>query len=391
MAKIKLKFAELLTTAVRTIAAQENKAVANVQDELGYALGRETGGSCIEYWRKGHIPADHYELEELARELVKRNGLDQTQCKQFLQRAGHPNADEMLNQLFLFLDTRSSRSELSSQELSPFVVGPPITTPRQFFGRKRELNRIFSLWQFFPLQHVAILGPKRSGKTSLLHYLKSITCTSPAELRPGQRTDWLPNPERYQWVLVDFQDTRMVKRERLLRYLLTSLNMPAPELCNLDTFMDIMSHYLQEPTVILMDEIGAGLASSELDEPFWWSLRSLVSHHTGGNLAFVLTSHGPPDQLAQDHGKPSPFFNIFNSLELGPFSELEANELIVSSPQPFTSADNVWILEQSGRWPSLMQILCQARLLTLAEGDSGNSWRDGALRQMEPFHYLLKQ
>ena len=102
---------------------------------------------------------------------------------------------------------------------------------------------------------MAVIGPKRSGKTSLLYYLKNITQAEPAELRPGQRTDWLPQPERYQWVFVDFQDSRMGNRDRLLRHLLTNLNMPAPSPCDLDTFMDIVSHYLQMPTVILLVEL----------------------------------------------------------------------------------------------------------------------------------------
>ena len=58
----KSRFAALLTTAVRTVAAREHKTIACVQDELGYKLNRE-GGSCIEYWRKGHVPAHTGDLE----------------------------------------------------------------------------------------------------------------------------------------------------------------------------------------------------------------------------------------------------------------------------------------------------------------------------------------
>jgi hypothetical protein len=72
------KFAQLLTTAVHQIRLREakttKKTIQMVQDELGYALGRE-GGSCIEYWRKGHFPAELDDLEKLAQELVKRGGL----------------------------------------------------------------------------------------------------------------------------------------------------------------------------------------------------------------------------------------------------------------------------------------------------------------------------
>ena len=81
--------------------------------------------------------------------------------------------------------------------------------------------------------------------------------------RPGQRVDWLPHPERFRWVLVDFQDARMCSLDRLLRYLLVSLDMPAPDPCGLDAFMDIVSQHLRTPTVILMDELTAGLAAPE--------------------------------------------------------------------------------------------------------------------------------
>jgi hypothetical protein len=383
------RFAECLTQAVRTIAARENKTIAGVQDELGYALGRETGGSSIEYWRKGHIPADRRELEKLARELARRGGLSRPECERFLHHADYAYSEEMLDVLYLSQGRASTRDERLARELSPFVAGPPVTIPRQFFGRERELGRIFGLWRGFPLQHVTVVGPKRSGKTSLLHYLRCITRARPSDLRPGQRTDWLPRAERYQWVYVDFQDVRMGSQDRLLRHILTSLNMPAPDPCTLDAFMDVASQHLHAPAVVLMDEISAGLAFPELDEPFWWALRSLANHYAGGNLAFVLTAHDAPARLAQERGKPSPFFNIFQILELGPLTEAEARELIASSPVPFAPTDVAWILEQSGQWPCLLQILCQARLHALGEGEDGTAWREDGLRQAAPFRYLV--
>jgi hypothetical protein len=102
-------------------------------------------------------------------------------------------------------------------ESASFSAGPPIAHPRHFFGRERELRRLFNLWQRPPLQNAALIAPRRAGKTSLLLHLAQITATPSEQLRPGQRADWLPAPERYRWVFVDFQDPRLGRREGLLR------------------------------------------------------------------------------------------------------------------------------------------------------------------------------
>jgi hypothetical protein len=287
-------------------------------------------------------------------------------------------------------DATTSPAAGLPEELAPFIVGPPVTQPRQFFGRTQELSRIFGLWRRLPLQNVAIIGRQRAGKTSLLHYLAGITTADPTRLRPGQRHDWLPQPELYQWVFVDFQDARMGSRERLLRHLLAGLNIPTPATCSLNDFMDLVSEQLRRPAIILMDEIGAGLASPEMDQQFWWSLRSLGSNYSEGRLAFVLTAHQVPALLAHEHGKPSPFFNIFgHTLTLGPLNDAEARELLANSPRAFAADDIDWMLAHSGRWPALLQILADTCLNTLSEGRSGAAWREEGLRRIEPFSYLL--
>lgn len=280
-----------------------------------------------------------------------------------------------------------------TEESSPFITGAPITHPRHFFGRQRELKRLFDLLKRHPLQNAAIIGKRRSGKTSLLHYLKNITTTPPEQLRPGQKSDWLPHPERYCWIFVDFQDSRMGSRERLLSYILECLKMEVPTPCKLDYFMDVVSDNLQTPTVILLDEIGVGLQRCpELDDGFWESLRSLATNQTGGNLAFVLATHESPIELAHSTGHSSPFFNIFGyTTTLRPLTEAEARELIASSPIPFRAEDVDWILEQSGRWSFLLQILYRECLFSLEDEETGNSWRDEGLQQIEQYRYLLEE
>ncbi|WP_427160885.1 ATP-binding protein [Aliinostoc sp. HNIBRCY26] len=284
-------------------------------------------------------------------------------------------------------------TQLKKQEASPFITGTPITRPRDFFGREKELKRLFNLLKRHPLQNAAIIGKKRSGKTSLLHYLKNITTTPTEQLRPGQKSDWLPHPETYKWVFVDLQDARMQSREGLLKHILESLNFKVPAPCDLDHFMDGVSENLSSPTVILLDEIGVGLQRCpELDDSFWESLRSLATNHTRGNLAFILSTPESPIDLAHNTGHSSPFFNIFGyTAFLGALTEAEAQELIASSPIPFADEDVKWILACSQCQPLLLQILCRERLFSLEEGENDYSWRDEGLIQIKPFADLLDE
>jgi DNA-binding SARP family transcriptional activator len=270
---------------------------------------------------------------------------------------------------------------------SSFIAGPPITHPGHFFGRQRELKRLCHLVRRLPLQNGAIIGPRRSGKTSLLHYLKDISQLPPDQRRPDQKADWLPQPGQHRWIFVDFQDPRLGGREPLLRYLLGQMEIPIPDPCYLEEFLDAVSDHLRQPTVILLDEIGVALQRyPDLDDAFWESLRSLATNQVGGNLGFIMAGPQPPDQLAQHSGYGSPFFNIFGYMAtLGPFSEEEALTLIQSSPIPFPDDDVAWILAQSESWPILLQILCRERLFALEEGDTGPAWREDGLRQIAPF------
>ncbi len=283
-----------------------------------------------------------------------------------------------------------SRPSASRPLPPPFIAGPPITYPARFYGRELILKRLFNLFRQRPLQNAAIIGPRRSGKTSLLHYLKNITTAPSSQHRVDQRIDWLPNPTQYRWIFVDFQDPRLGTSAGLLDYLLIQMGFEtqATTDTDIDRFLDVVAFNLHQPTIILFDEIGVALERyPELDDTFWESLRSLATNQVDGNLGFVLTSHAPPEQLAQHSGLGSPFFNIFGyTAQLGPLTELEARQLISSTPLSFSESDIDWLLTESGLWPFLMQILCRERLLALEEEEA--QWQEEALRQMSPFRKL---
>ena len=285
------------------------------------------------------------------------------------------------------------RGSRGVEEPPSFMAGPPILYPARFFGRQREVSRLFNLLRRRPLQNGAIIGPRRSGKTSLLHYLKTITTAPVTQVRAEQRQDWLAQPQDYCWVFVDFQDHRWGELANLLPYLLEQMGLPVSKPCQLDDFLDVVSEQLRRPTVVLFDEMEVALQRyPDLDDAFWESLRSLATNQVDGNLAFILSSSERPYDLAQHSGYGSPFFNIFGYMAtLGPLTETEARELIASSPIPFAPADVAWILAESGRWPILLQILCRECLLAQEEGETGLEWREDALQQVSPFSRLLHE
>ena len=103
-----------------------------------------------------------------------------------------------------------------TEPLVPFL-SRPILHPRQFFGRVAQLTTRFDGWRRSCLQHFAIIGPKQSGKSSLLNYVRYICFQNETTLRPGQRYDWLN--QVYQWVWVDFNEESMRQPESLFRYI----------------------------------------------------------------------------------------------------------------------------------------------------------------------------
>jgi hypothetical protein len=305
-----------------------------------------------------------------------------------LRTGGYPRPEAIVDRLFPQTET-AVPPPAAARGLHPFVTYQPITEPSQFFGRERECRRIFAWWRHFPLQNVAVVGPKRSGRTSLLYYLKAIHFTPAERLRPGQRNDWLPDADRYHWIYVDFFDARWRKRDTLLHYLLVELGLPSPGSCNLETFMEIASNGLQRPAVLMLDELSAALEMPDYDLEFWRSMRALATSVTRGNLAFVITAVDALQTLAAGYGKTSPFFNLFTTIQLGPLTPTEAEELIASSPQAFAPDEREWILTHSRGWPILVQALCQARLMALEEGSTDDAWKVDGLRQIEPYRYLL--
>lgn len=102
---------------------------------------------------------------------------------------------------------------------NPFFYGPRITDPRYFVGRKAELGRIFSALEMAEtgqVQSVAVVGPRRIGKSSLLYHLTQVFGES------------LQNPADYRFVYTDLDTPRCQTQAGLLGWVLEQITAPVP-------------------------------------------------------------------------------------------------------------------------------------------------------------------
>jgi len=294
-------------------------------------------------------------------------------------------------------DQSEARIEVKQPEPVP-IPGIPITHPCQFFGQSAVLKKIRWAWQQpSALRHLAVIGERRSGKTSLLKYLQYITQTPQTDLRSEQPQgwkDWLPCD--FQFVFIDFQLAVMSKPETLLSAILEQLGLPIPKSCDLINFSTTLAKRLNKPTIILIDEIGRGLQAPDLDSHFWSGLLALTKTNgnggMNGKLGIVITAPKQIQILAQECDQDPSLFTIFgDSAHLTALTETEARDLINSFSHALSEADTDWILQQSGCWPALLQLLCDARLFALEDGDTTDNWKTDGLERIEPFLYLLNK
>jgi len=250
---------------------------------------------------------------------------------------------------------------------NPYLNRVMIREVSDFYGRRREVAKIFARIGAPRPQSVAIVGERRIGKSSLLNYL----------CQPEIRRHHLENPEAYTFVLIDLQEQREIGIpaffENLFRGIEQALGRPRPP--------DLPADYegarrallrLQEEgrkIILLFDEFDAITRNPNFPEEFFSFLRAVANKY---DVAYVTTSGRDLQQLCHaERIADSPFFNIFSNLFLTRFEPEEALALIrepseaAGIPLAPHAAD---IIELAGRFPFFLQMACAAFFERLAEG-----------------------
>jgi hypothetical protein len=197
----------------------------------------------------------------------------------------------------------------------------PVRDPEDFVGQAGLVRRIFSRIGAERPQSVAVIGGRRSGKTSLLAYVSD----------PGVRARSLETADRYLFVQPCGSCSAVPDPERFLAALLAGLAAgPAGGGNRYESARHAIEglHSAGRRLVVLLDDFHLITGNDRFPLEFFSFLRSMANNF---NLAYVTTSFLELQKLcAVKDVQESPFFNIFTNLHLGALSAAEAAGLVAT-------------------------------------------------------------
>ncbi len=261
--------------------------------------------------------------------------------------------------------------------INPFTYGNPISNPSRFFGRRAEVEQVYTRLLNAEFESSSIVGERRTGKTSLLYYIA----------HPSTVTARGLDPARYLFVYADLQmvnqrttPTRFWSRilRRVARKLDDGELQTAFEQASVQEEIDSYTlddlFYLADEAnlhlVLLLDEFENVTENTNFDTDFFYGLRALAIHH---NLALITASRQELITLCHsDAVRASPFFNIFANVNLPAFEEGEADalfeQLLQDTGVHFTPTERALVFDVAGRHPYFLQVAAHFLFAAHARG-----------------------
>ncbi len=300
------------------------------------------------------------------------------------------------------IDLRGKAAELKplSAKGNPYLNRVMLPHPGMFYGRKALIRRIFTRLTAQRPQSISLVGERRIGKSSLLNYLNF----------PGSRLTCTEDAEQYIQLFIDFQQLRALDENGLIAVIFKELQRQLKENITLRLVPDFDGmHILCETLskagyklILFFDEFESVTKNEKIGPEFYSFFRSLANNFP---MAFVTaTGRNLKDMCVTHEISDSPFFNIFTVQNVGLFKADEAHELITGP-----SAHNglpleplkAEILDQGGRYPFFLQMLCSAWFEFLeSEGLKASDFTGGKMprevenlfrEEAEPhFEYILE-
>ena len=237
---------------------------------------------------------------------------------------------------------------------NPYLNRKMIKDPTSFFGRREELDRIFSRLGGARPQCLSIIGERRMGKSSLLWHIQH------PEVYPRH----LHSSHQYIFVYLDLQErVAMTVGEFFSLFSQGLKNRETALFSDYAGFKAFAEECEKSRTrmVVLLDEFDKVTMNKNFDPEFFSFLRSMANRY---EIAFVTSSARDLQKLcATKEIEVSPFFNIFTPLYLLAFRPDEAEEFVKASSSRAGLSLAPWIeliLSLGGYHPFFLQIACAA-------------------------------
>jgi len=241
----------------------------------------------------------------------------------------------------------------------PFIVGPAIQDPAQFYGRQAELQQLSTRVGGVSAQSISIVGQHRMGKSSLLWQVvnrANLPFTSPYRL--------FHTTHHYIVFYLDLNsqigksNTNLMEK---LRHDLQQANLPTwdksdnGDLSALSyAFDDIERDHSNIRLVLCLDEFEA---INDHPAEFDGLLEALRAEAQLGRVALVTASRTSLRELCQQgRNDISKFYTIFTQCELGYFTLPEWHELVLTQLPQARPEDLAFIERCAHGHPYLTQL-----------------------------------
>ena len=209
---------------------------------------------------------------------------------------------------------------------NPYLNRGMIRDINDFYGRTKELKKLFNRIKSDYPQSVSVKGQRRIGKSSFLYYIT----------QKEIRKKYLDNPDSHIFTFCDFQELGKITQSDFFKLILDSISKEIKESIDIPedvTYDDLKNTVVNLEAqgyklVIILDEFDMVTKNDNFDYTFFSYLRAIANKY---KVAIITSSTEELQKMC--HTKEindSPFFNIFTPLTLGPLTYEEAKELVLS-------------------------------------------------------------
>jgi hypothetical protein len=255
---------------------------------------------------------------------------------------------------------------------NPFIFEGPV--PRgNFIGRKHEVNLVLDRVSSNTRGSIALVGERRIGKTSLMHYVAN----------PDVVQHWNLDPSRSIFTYLDCGTVPQFSTTRFWQTVLRKLDRSLRQDSSTEVLRDDINKLVRAQEIVtqdiefLLDDLhAAGFVWVLLLDEFEWLIRTDVENeattrdllgglrglmnHVPRVLSLIVATRQPLHEICREiRFMGSPFYNSFVYVHLRPFQPEEAESLIqqmlTSTDVRFTSEDRIFLFELAGLHPLLLQ------------------------------------